>query len=99
MPHRKRADQNQAAIVRTLREIGATVVVTSDQGEGFPDAICFFRGAVYLLEVKNPDTKHGRAGLSATQQAFAQSLNGVPVQVVTTPHAALVAIGAVEVTL
>jgi hypothetical protein len=97
MPHRKRADANQASIVRTLRGVGARVAVTSDVGDGFPDAVCCFRAQVFLLEIKNPDTSHGRAGLSASQQAFAQSLNGVPVYLVTTPDEALMVIGAVEV--
>jgi hypothetical protein len=50
---RHRADHNQAAIVRDLRELGVSVAVTSSVGFGFVDLVVGFRGRNELLEIKN----------------------------------------------
>jgi hypothetical protein len=48
-----RTDKNQTEIVQALREAGVKVAITSDLGNGFPDALCKFRGVLYLLEIKS----------------------------------------------
>lgn len=53
-----KVDANQAAIVRRLRQLGASVVDLSGVGGGCPDLLVGARGSNVLLEVKNPD---GRA--------------------------------------
>jgi len=51
-----RTDLNQSDIVRSLRSIGASVHVTSQVGNGFPDLVVGWFGKNYLFELKNKDT-------------------------------------------
>ena len=48
-----RKDANQDEIVDALRTIGATVQIIHQLGQGCPDLLCGYRGANYLLEVKD----------------------------------------------
>lgn len=50
-----KVDANQSVIVADLREVGASVTITSHVGEGFPDAVVGFRGINYLMEFKTED--------------------------------------------
>lgn len=68
-----RADLNQSKIVKALRSVGATVEITSQQGNGFPDLVCGIFGKNYLIEVKNPETK---GKLRATQEIFRDKWKG-----------------------
>jgi hypothetical protein len=88
-----RKDNNHAAIIATLRGIGAFVVDTSSLGL-FVDAVCAFRGVWYVLEFKNRETWYGRAGLNENQRRLADAAGDAPVLLVTTPDEALAAIGA-----
>jgi tRNA U38,U39,U40 pseudouridine synthase TruA len=45
-------DTVQPEIVKALRQIGASVAVTSTVGAGFPDLTVGYRGQTFLLEVK-----------------------------------------------
>ncbi len=54
---RRRVDVCQTEIVAALRQIGASVWITSNLGGGFPDLAVGFRGRTYLLEVKTPPIK------------------------------------------
>ena len=64
----KRVDNNQAEIVRALRDVGASVTCTHEIGHGFPDLAVGFRGITLLLEVKSskgkltPDEQEWRDG-------------------------------------
>lgn len=89
--HRK--DANHAEIVRGLRDAGLHVVDTSSLGL-FVDAIVAFNGTWHVLEIKNPETSYGRAGLNANQQALATAAGSAPVHVVSSVEEALKAIGA-----
>ena len=90
----RKADANQAAIVAALRQVGASVVDTSAVGiAGFPDLVVGFRRSTFLLEVKNPTTRYGRAGLNANQRAALAVWNGAPPIVVRDMDEALRAIG------
>lgn len=80
-----RIDANQAAVVSALRAAGASVLVI-----GQPvDILVGFRGVTLLLEVKNPDSRYGKAGANANQASFMQTWNGGPVSLVDGPEAAL----------
>lgn len=68
-----RADLNQSDIVKALRSVGASVEITSQQGNGFPDLVCGIFGKNYLIEVKNPET-NGK--LRATQEIFRDKWKG-----------------------
>ena len=84
-----RADNNQEAIVKALRSVGATVEITSQQGNGFPDIVCGIFGKNYLIEIKNLEA---RGKLLATQEIFRDKWKG-NVHVVTSVDEALRVIG------
>lgn len=85
-----RADLNQAEIVKALRSVGATVQITSQVGDGFPDLVVGFCKRTHLLEVKNPDT---RGKLRATQEIFRDKWKGSDVHVVNNVKEALKVLG------
>lgn len=89
-------DLNQSEIVGALKDVGASIIDTSGVGNGFPDLIVGFRGANYLLEVKNRKTNYGRKGLNKNQIAWAESWHGTPPIVVYSIDDALKAIGVIE---
>lgn len=92
--HVKRKDGNHAEIVKELRGVGAFVVDMSSLGDGCPDILAAFGGQWHVIEIKNPATAYGRAGLSASQQAAATMAGSAPVHVVSSVAEALKAIGA-----
>ena len=47
-----RVDANQPAIVRALRDIGASVQHLHMVGHGCPDILVGYRGVNYLMEIK-----------------------------------------------
>lgn len=74
----KRVDVNQQDVVAALRFFGATVVLTSHVGNGFPDLIVGYHGRTFLLEVK--DGKKGAAAkLTPAQEKWIQNWKGEPV--------------------
>src|SRR5688572_11837611 len=98
MSHYRRArrDANHTAIVQALRQVGATVLDTSAIGvAGCPDLVCGYRHQVFLIEIKNPASRYGKAGASAVQQDWAARWNGPQPAVVTSVGEALAAIGAI----
>ena len=50
-----RVDANQPAIVRALRDIGASVQHLHMVGHGCPDLLVGYRGVNYLMEIKSDD--------------------------------------------
>lgn len=89
-------DLNQPGIVLVLRQVGASIIDTSDIGNGFPDLVVGFRGKNYLLEIKNQETHYGRKGLNPNQQEWCDTWHGNAPIVVYTANDALRAIGAIE---
>jgi hypothetical protein len=89
----KKTDANQASIIAVLREVGATVVDLSAVGKGVPDLLVGFRGATYLLEVKNVK---GKNKTTPDQDVFYAWWRGGPVHIVRTADEALSAIGAIR---
>lgn len=84
-----RADNNQAEIVRALRSVGATVHITNQVGNGFPDLAVGIFGKNYLIEVKN---REARGKLTSEQIIFRDSWKG-KVHIVETADDALKVIG------
>jgi hypothetical protein len=79
-------DTSQKAIVDGLRQIGASVHVTSGVGKGFPDLVVGWRGKTFLLECKKGNDK-----LNQMQQDWHAVWAG-HVAVVRTPEDAQLAI-------
>lgn len=95
---RSSSDANQAPIVEALRRVGATVQLLHSVGAGCPDLLVGFRGANFLLEVKNPNSRYGKgkqsneAGTRERQELWQAAWRG-RVVVVRTVEEALAAIG------
>lgn len=70
MRQRGRVDRNQAEITRALRQIGATVLVTSNLGCGAPDLVVGFRGKNLLMEIKDGTAKPSDRRLTTDEKAF-----------------------------
>lgn len=83
-----RVDANQAEIVAALRQVGASVYIMADVGQGVPDLLVGRAGCTYLLEVKAP-----RGRLNEREQEWHAAWRG-HVAVVRSVDDALRAIGA-----
>lgn len=94
MPHyRAAADGNQPDIIKALRGAGATVTACHAVGKGFPDLVVGFRGANYLIEVKDPSQPKHRHDLTPQQVKWHGEWQG-QVAKVFTANEALRVIGA-----
>lgn len=99
MRYYKRADANTKEIDKELRKAGASVVPLGNVGKGVPDRLVGFRGATYLIEIKNLKTharkaKNGGDGLhTPDQEKFIQLWRGSPVFTVYNAEDALKVIG------
>lgn len=52
-----KVDNNQAHFVKLLRNIGASVAITSGLGGGFPDLVVGYKGKNIMIEVKMKNGK------------------------------------------
>lgn len=86
----QKTDKNQPEIVKALREVGASVVLTHRVGKGFGDLVVGFRGVNFLLEVKVPGEK-----LNDKEKEFHRDWKG-QIAVIESRVEALRAIGAVD---
>jgi hypothetical protein len=71
-----RIDDNHKAIVRVLRQVGATVHDAAVLGDGFPDLIVGYRGINFLLEIKDGDKTPSRRRLTPAQEKFHSTWRG-----------------------
>lgn len=71
MKRAAKVDTNQAEIVKYLRQIGASVAITSAVHKGFPDIIVGWRGRNYMMEIKASKGK-----LTADQVEFMGAWKG-----------------------
>lgn len=73
----RKRDGNHSLIVKRFEALGCTVLDMSAIGiAGAPDLVVGFRQANHLVELKNPETRYGRAGLNEAQSAFNRHWNG-----------------------
>ena len=80
MTRRGKKDHNHDEIVGRFLALGCTVVEVHDTGiAGLPDLVVGCIGRNFLVEVKNPETRYGRAGLNGNQTAFARDWRGAAV--------------------
>lgn len=89
-----KTDSNQFAIVRVLRDVGATVQTLATVGGGCPDLLVGFRGVNYLMEVKDGEKIPSARQLTKDQVDWHGAWRGC-VHVVTEPVQALKIIGAI----
>lgn len=83
-----RTDMNQPAIVGAFRDMGASVLPLHRVGEGCPDLLVGWRGADFLVEVKNGSK------LTDPQKRFHAEWRGRPVSIVTSVDDVLRIMGA-----
>lgn len=91
----KRIDANQPAIVKALRQAGATVQVLSEVGKGCPDILVGFRGDNHLLEIKDGEKIPSKRKLTDDEAQWHDEWRG-RVVVVESIEDALHQIGATE---
>jgi hypothetical protein len=89
----KRVDANQALIVQALRQAGAVVQLLHEVGRGCPDVLVGFRGANYLLELKDGTKPPSARRLTVAEVKWHETWRG-QVAVVSSVAEALRAIGA-----
>lgn len=89
-----RVDDNQDEIKNALRDIGASVFVTSNVGNGFGDLVVGFRGVNYLLEIKDGSKPPSRRKLTPAEAKFHDEWRG-QVDVVNSVDEALQVVGAI----
>lgn len=94
MRQNARKDANQDDIVSGLRAVGASVAVTHQLGDGFVDIVVGFRGANYLIEIKDGSKPPSRRRLTPDEQEFHDAWRG-RVDVANSLDEALRIIGAI----
>jgi Holliday junction resolvase len=57
MTYAKRVDLNHTEIVKTFRDLGATVFDASGIGRGFPDIVLGYNNITCLVEIKSGEKK------------------------------------------
>lgn len=73
----RKADNNQASLVKQMRKIpGLSVVLTHTLGKGFGDALLGFRGRNYLVEIKDPSKPKSAKKLTPDEQKFHDEWTG-----------------------
>lgn len=90
----KKTDANQAAIVRTLRQAGASVQPIHMVGSGTPDLLVGYRGLNFVLEVKDGSKPPSARRLTPDEREWHDAWRG-QVWIVETEDEALRAVGAV----
>ena len=86
---RCRLDNNHKEVVDALIAAGAKVMDASAVGRGFPDIVVLYKDRIMLMEIKNPNTAYGRAGLNKLQQKFHKRFESWPISMVDGVEAAL----------
>ena len=76
MRRRARIDANQPAIVKALREAGASVLHLHELGHGKPDICVGWRGKNYLFEIKDPTKPPNQRALTEDEKAVHLAWSG-----------------------
>jgi hypothetical protein len=72
----KRIDANQNELVKTFRDLGASVWVTSMLGKGGPDFVVGLSGRNYLVEAKDGKKVDSRQSLTHSEAKFHATWKG-----------------------
>jgi len=89
-----RTDDNQNEIVQALRDVGASIAITSALGSGFVDIVAGYRGINYLIEIKDGSKPPSKRQLTPDEQEFHDLWRGAVI-VVRDIDEALRAVGAI----
>jgi len=72
-----RVDDNQREIASVFRKLGASVVITSAVGQGFPDLVIGIHGVTCLVEVKDGKKRKSATQLTTDQEIFHSEFCGM----------------------
>lgn len=72
----KRVDDNQAQLVKQIRQLGATVRHLHMVGDGLPDIIVGYRKKNFLIEIKDFKKSKSQKKLTADEQEFFDTWKG-----------------------
>ena len=72
----KRVDANQKEVVKTLRDLGISVIILSDVGKGCPDIACGYGKRNYFVEIKDGSQSPSRQKLTEHEQKFHDNWQG-----------------------
>lgn len=89
-----RTDANQTEIVNALRDVGASVAITSMIGAGFPDIVVGYRGTNFLMEIKDGSKPPSARKLTKAERKFHDLWRGTVI-VVNGVDEALGVVGAI----
>ncbi len=89
--HKGRTDGNHQDVIDELRKAGITAISLASVGDGCPDVVAGFRGANFLLEVKDGTKPPSARVLTAAEMKFASTWGGM-VYVVTSPEDAVICV-------
>ena len=76
MRKRGRTDTNQKEIVAAFRKLGATVNITSNVGDGFPDIVVDKFGQTVKVEIKDGNKSPSRQKLTEKEQRHHDECQG-----------------------
>lgn len=71
-----RVDDNQAELVKIMRDLGASVTITSNVHDGFPDVVVGVCGVTVLVEIKDGSKPPSRRKLTPKQIIFHNEFRG-----------------------
>lgn len=71
-----KTDNNQNSIVKTLKQLGFSVINTAMVKNGFPDIVVGIHGLNFLCEIKNPTLSPSRRKLTFQEEQFHDNWNG-----------------------
>ena len=84
-----RTDANHEAVVKALREAGATVQSLASVGKGVPDLLVGFKSQTMLMEVKDSAKPASKRRLTEDQLRWHGSWRGGPLAIVDSPESAI----------
>ena len=67
---KSRVDSNQKEIVKVFRDIGASVAITSNVRDGFPDIVVGYKGVNLMIEIKDGEKMPSQRKLTKDEQKF-----------------------------
>jgi len=71
-----RTDDNQEALVKLWRKMGATVLILSGVGKGCPDVLLGINGKNALVEIKDGSKTPSKQKLTPLEEEFHDSWRG-----------------------
>jgi Holliday junction resolvase len=76
MRRRGRTDANQKEIVKTFRQLGFSVAITSAIGDGFPDIVIGKHRKNWLIEIKDGKKVLSQRDLTVDEEEFIADWRG-----------------------